>query len=143
MFVREVQLCKAKYDMMEACISPCINMSGWENKDLLKLFVTKRPPAACVRTQDHKHPRVHVCTRPHVFRLQKVTLRSSSEPQRSQHLHLTYLCQAAMTDRRDINHHRSLLPLPLMCPEVIPACSFHIGEGGRGGEGGERCLLKK
>lgn len=57
------------------------------------MFVKKKPPTACVHTLYRKHPHVHTCAHTHMFCLQKVTLQSSSELQRSQYLHLTYLCQ--------------------------------------------------
>lgn len=46
-----------------------------------------------------------------------------------------------MTDRRNISHHHPPLPLPLMCPQVIPAWSIHIGERRRR-EGKMRYLVE-
>ncbi|KAK5876126.1 hypothetical protein CesoFtcFv8_027124 [Champsocephalus esox] len=43
--------------------------------------------------------------------------------------------RALMTDRRHIHHYDSPLPPRLMCPQVIPACSFHSEE--RRGEAGD------
>lgn len=108
------------------------NMSGCENEGLLKEFDRQKPPAASMYTPYHINTHVHTCTHPHMFCQQKVTLQSSSELQSSQHLHLTHLCQGS-DDWHTRHPSPSLpLPLPLMCPKVIPACIFHIGERRRG-----------
>lgn len=81
----------------------------------------------------YKNPHAHTCRHPHVSQTSKVTLKSSSELQRVRLSDTSASELWWLTDIDSIYHHHSLLPLLLICPQVIPACSVCIHKGRNGG----------